>query len=98
MAGTVLVTGGAGYIGSHACVALMEAGYEVVDFEDGLAAWNALSSGEHAVRLVVTDVEMPNMSGLELTSKIRESAAHKHLPVIALTASWIQNARVPWLP
>ena len=30
MAGTVLVTGGAGYIGSHACVALMEAGYEVV--------------------------------------------------------------------
>ena len=26
----VLVTGGAGYIGSHACVALIEAGYEVV--------------------------------------------------------------------
>jgi len=30
MAGTILVTGGAGYVGSHACVALMEAGYEVV--------------------------------------------------------------------
>jgi len=30
MAGSVLVTGGAGYIGSHACVALLEAGYEVV--------------------------------------------------------------------
>ncbi|MBE9537752.1 MAG: UDP-glucose 4-epimerase GalE [Proteobacteria bacterium] len=30
MASTVLVTGGAGYIGSHACVALMEAGYDVV--------------------------------------------------------------------
>jgi UDP-glucose 4-epimerase len=30
MAGTVLVTGGAGYIGSHACVALMDAGYDVV--------------------------------------------------------------------
>ncbi|MEM9255729.1 MAG: UDP-glucose 4-epimerase GalE [Pseudomonadota bacterium] len=30
MAGTVLVTGGAGYIGSHACVALIQAGYKVV--------------------------------------------------------------------
>ena len=30
MAATVLVTGGVGYIGSHACVALMEAGHEVV--------------------------------------------------------------------
>jgi len=30
MAGTVLVTGGAGYIGSHACAALLDAGYDVV--------------------------------------------------------------------
>lgn len=30
MTGAVLVTGGAGYIGSHACVALIEAGYKVV--------------------------------------------------------------------
>lgn len=30
MAGTILVTGGAGYIGSHACIALVEAGHSVV--------------------------------------------------------------------
>ncbi len=30
MVSTILVTGGAGYVGSHACVALMEAGYDVI--------------------------------------------------------------------
>ena len=37
---TILVTGGAGYIGSHTCVALLEAGYDVVVVDD-------LSNGSH---------------------------------------------------
>lgn len=32
--GTVLVTGGGGFIGSHTCVALLEHGYEVVVVDD----------------------------------------------------------------
>ena len=31
---TILVTGGAGYIGSHAVLALKQAGYEVVIFDN----------------------------------------------------------------
>ena len=31
---TVLVTGGAGYIGSHTCVQLLEAGYDIVVFDN----------------------------------------------------------------
>jgi len=42
MAYTVLVTGGAGYIGSHACVALIEAGYQVV-VVDNLCNGDALA-------------------------------------------------------
>ena len=41
---TVLVTGGAGYIGSHTCKALAEAGYEPVVYDN-------LSNGhEYAVK------------------------------------------------
>ncbi|MDR8269039.1 NAD-dependent epimerase/dehydratase family protein, partial [Acinetobacter baumannii] len=30
----ILVTGGAGYIGSHTCVELLEAGHEVIVFDN----------------------------------------------------------------
>ncbi len=43
---SILVTGGAGYIGSHTCVELLEAGYEV------LVADNLVNSSEEALRRV----------------------------------------------
>lgn len=67
---TILVTGGAGYIGSHTCVALLEAGHEVVVIDDlsnssaraldGIAAITGRRVEFHKVDLVdtaaVTDV------------------------------------------
>lgn len=38
----VLVTGGAGYIGSHCCKAFAEAGYEVVVFDNLYRGWRDL--------------------------------------------------------
>ena len=42
----VLVTGGAGYIGSHTCLKLLEAGYEVVVVD------NLLNSSEESLKRV----------------------------------------------
>jgi UDP-glucose 4-epimerase len=48
MSMTVLVTGGAGYIGSHACVALHNAGYEIIVVDDlSNSSHRAISRVEH---------------------------------------------------
>lgn len=64
----------------------VDKGYRVHESEDGLEAWQALESGEHDFDLIVTDIEMPNMNGFELCRNVKQSAAHSHLPVIALTS------------
>ncbi len=61
-------------------------GYEVVACEDGAAAWNTLQDPERRFDLVVTDIEMPNMNGYELTSRITRDPQFAHLPVIAVTS------------
>lgn len=61
-------------------------GADVVTAEDGAIAWSILQRGEHQFVGVVTDIEMPNMNGFELCERIRSSATHKHLPVVALTS------------
>lgn len=61
-------------------------GYEVIDCEDGLLAWETLISRDHEFDLVITDIEMPNMNGFQLCQRIKDSVEWQHLPVIALTS------------
>lgn len=57
-------------------------GYNVHEAEDGLAALNFL--GEHRCDLVITDMNMPRMDGLELIQAIRRD--HGTIYVIMITA------------
>lgn len=60
------------------------AGYDVTVAVDGVDAWTTLRTRNFD--LVVSDVEMPRMSGFELTEKIRADASLSDLPVILVTA------------
>ncbi|ADW18423.1 CheA signal transduction histidine kinase [Desulfobulbus propionicus DSM 2032] len=64
---------------------LEQAGFPVVEAVDGLDAWQVLESNHETIGLVVTDIEMPNLDGFELTQRIKHSSRFAHLPVIALT-------------
>lgn len=58
-------------------------GYEVLVAADGAEAWQLLQ--EEKVDLVVSDVEMPAMTGIELTQAIRASTRLAGLPVVLVT-------------
>jgi len=63
---------------------LETAGYRVATAVDGRQAWNLLQ--EEEVELVVTDIEMPDMNGFDLTSRIKQDKQLAHLPVIIVTS------------
>ena len=69
---------------------LETAGYRVRTAGDGIEAWKALQSEgcapEGLFGLLVSDIVMPGMDGLDLTARIRADARLKHLPVVLVTS------------
>ncbi|MCM5682308.1 response regulator [Schlegelella sp. S2-27] len=63
---------------------LQDAGYEVSTARDGFDALDALIRRKADV--VLTDLEMPNLNGLELTRRLRESRLWKDMPVVMITS------------
>ena len=60
------------------------AGYDVTTAVDGKQGFNLLQKQQFD--LVVSDVEMPEMNGFELTKKIRSNEKNKDLPVVLVTS------------
>ena len=61
-------------------------GFAVLEAEDGEVAWKLLQDNPETIRGIVTDIEMPNLSGLGLATRVREDSRFAQLPIIALTS------------
>jgi len=57
--------------------------YQVLDAEDGLDALEKLEN--ETVDLIITDVNMPNMNGIELIQEVRGKDNFKFVPILVLT-------------
>jgi len=58
-------------------------GYDVAAAVDGVDGWNAVQSG--GFDLVVTDVDMPRMDGIELVRRIKQSSLTAQIPVMIVS-------------
>jgi two-component system chemotaxis response regulator CheY len=62
---------------------LRNAGYDVVEAVDGKDALAKLTNS--SVQILITDLNMPNMDGLELIRQVRALPQYKYIPIIMLT-------------
>lgn len=72
------------YIVSSLCAAYGEKGYEIIEASDGVEALECMKDKD--VTLIVTDIMMPRMDGMELTHRVKTNIQMSHIPVIMLTA------------
>lgn len=84
MAKTILVVEDSVPIRRHVSAALKSAGYGVISAENGRHALGKLN-GER-VDMVITDVTMPEMDGIEFLKRFRAMAGSEDIPVVMLTA------------
>ena len=82
---TVLVVDDSNFFRNQIKSFIQQEGYQVVDAEDGEAAWQMLQKSGQDISLVVTDMEMPRLDGFELTATIRKDERFSRIPIIALT-------------
>jgi two-component system chemotaxis sensor kinase CheA len=57
---------------------------EVVVVRSGTQAWDALNDGRF--HMVITEIDVPDMDGLELTKRMRGSDKYAHIPVISMAS------------
>lgn len=62
---------------------LKEAGYEVSEACDGMDGYNKLIAQQ--VNMVITDLNMPRMDGIELIRKLRATSNYRFVPIVMLT-------------
>ena len=65
---------------------LVEEGHKISASEDGEEGWAILHEHGEGFDLLLTDVEMPRLNGIELTKRVRADGRFNDLPIIALTS------------
>lgn len=63
--------------------ALVENGHNVVTADDGVQGLEATRNQQFD--MILSDINMPNMTGISMVSKVRRLPGYEHIPIIMLT-------------
>ena len=77
--------------------ALQSTGFQARGFEDGSAFWKALRDEEEKPQLVVLDVMLPGIDGVELLRRMRNEPALERIPVVMATAKGTEYDKIQGL-
>lgn len=83
MSKTILIVDDSASIRQVVALTLRGAGYEVIEASDGKDALSKLTG--QRVHLIISDVNMPVMNGIELLKQVKAHPTYKFTPVIMLT-------------
>ena len=84
MSKTILVVDDSATVRQQVGLAVKQAGFEVVEAGDGLEGLDRLKNVA-AIALVVCDINMPNMNGLEMLEQVQKEGKYASIPIIVLT-------------
>jgi len=96
----VLVADDSNFIRASICNTLRNAGYTVEEAVDGEDAWQIierkLTAGNFDIDVLITDIEMPKMDGLHLTSRIRKDGRLANLPIFIFSSLASEDNMRKW--
>lgn len=83
MSKTILIVDDSDSLRQVVNIALSGAGYTVIEARDGRDALSKLNGNK--IHLIISDVNMPNMNGIEFVKQAKQLPAYKFTPVVMLT-------------
>lgn len=83
MSKTIMTVDDSSSIRQMVSFTLKEAGYDVVEACDGVDALKKINNKK--INMIVTDLNMPNMDGIELIRQVRMQADYRFIPIVMLT-------------
>lgn len=99
---TALLVDDEAAVRAYASMVLRRGGFEVVEAEDGLDALSLIKAMGGAVSVLVTDIKMPRMSGIELADAVM--VEFPEIPVVFISGAHFEDllpdpdGRVAFLP